>query len=85
MKTYTDIINLIVKEVEMSKGKYVQYSGTFNWEYKYVSFFSQTDNKKTEILTTYTLDTPAKIQQAYWTIWNSGRSRHEDNKVNIEL
>ena len=84
-------MDLIAKEVNLSVGKYSTYTGEINFEYKHVSFINifkdeNEDSEKEYILSHFVIDTPAKIQQAYWTIWNSGRSRfEEDNEVNIKL
>lgn len=90
MKNLQDLINLITKEIELSQDKYSKYTGEINFEYGYVSFtnickYDKEESEKKDILRHFTIDTPAKIQQAYWTVWNSGRSQFEDHEFNTKL
>ena len=89
MKTLTDLLNLITKEIELTQNKMVNYEFVVDTRYNWLTFervmpevgedgeFTGDDKRET-ILSSFKFDTPETIQQAYWTIYNEGRYR--DNK-----
>ncbi len=90
MKTLTDLLNLVTEEIELnSKGFFVNFVFDINTRYNRISFskispvFSEGEEaKRTEerievILDHMSLEDKGEIQQAYWTIYNEGRTKKD--------
>ena len=89
MKTLTDLLNLITREIELTQNKMVNFEFVVDTRYSWLTFervmpevgedgeFTGDDKRET-ILSSVGFDTPAKIQLAYWTIYNEGRVQDEN-------
>ena len=89
MKTLTDLLNLITREIELTQNKMVTYEFDINTRYNWLSMervmpevgedgkFTGDDKRET-ILSSIKFDTPERIQLAYWTIYNEGRVQDEN-------
>jgi|LSQX01.3.fsa_nt_gb hypothetical protein len=90
MKTLKDLINLIAKEAEDSEGKMVQYQFMLDTRFNWLSMdqliynpFSETEEGREQretICSHLPIETPAQVQQAFWLVWNNGRTRHEEDR-----
>ena len=89
MKTLTDLLNLITREIELTQNKMVKFAFDIDTRYNWLTFVKlypevsedgelTGENREEKILSSAKFDTPEKIQQAYWTIYNEGR--YQDNK-----
>tara|TARA_R100000388_G_scaffold94992_2_gene84887 strand:+ start:1457 stop:1726 length:270 start_codon:yes stop_codon:yes gene_type:complete len=89
MKTLTDLLNLVAQEIELnSRGYLVNFTFRIDTKYNRLSFekeipmFSKTGTeptriKKETILDYIDLKDEGEIQQAYWTIYNNGRTKND--------
>ena len=85
MKTLTDLFTLIAKETEISNSKLVKFTFDIDTLYNWLAFdkiYPNFDDDYNELKPTIKIilkrapfDTPEAIQQAYWTIYNEGRSK----------
>jgi hypothetical protein len=87
MKTLTDLLNLITKEIELTQNKMVNFEFVIDTRFNWLTFEKVspevdedgefTGNDKREIiLSSVKFDNPERIQQAYWTIYNEGRYQY---------
>jgi hypothetical protein len=86
MKTLTDLLELIAKETELSKGKLVEYRFSLDMIHNWLSMVQVVDlveeTKETPVFEYQKIETVAELQLAYWLIWTNGRSKHEDTPEN---
>jgi len=80
MKTITDLFELIATETRLNEGKLLQFTFYIDTHYNWVTMRSGADiegHELKEIFAMEKIDTPARLQQVYWTIYNNGRSRKQ--------
>ena len=88
MKTLRDLLNLITEEIILSQDRLIQYEFKIDTRFWWVDFdkvspkviddeVSTTEVDREAILDRARIDTPEKIQMAYWTIYTNGRVQHE--------
>lgn len=88
MKTLRDLLNLITEEIILNQDRLVQYEFKVDTRFNWVDFdkaspkvigdeVSTTEVDRKAILKCASIDTPEKIQVAYWTIYTNGRVQHE--------
>ena len=81
MKTIADLFELILTETKLNEGKLVQYTFDVDTKYKCVSMYEDADIEGHEAKTIFSrtsIKTPEQLQLVYWTIFNNGRSSHQD-------
>jgi tRNA-dihydrouridine synthase len=80
MKTLKDLLELINKETQLNEGKMLQNVFDINTRYNWVSMYQVynliDDVKEETIINNGSIETPEKLQQVYWTIYNKGRLQH---------
>jgi hypothetical protein len=90
MKTLKDLINLIAEEAANSEGKMVKYEFMLDTRFNWLSIdqvilnpsaeAEEDREQRTGICTHLHIETPAHIQQAFWTVWTNGRSQHKEDR-----
>jgi hypothetical protein len=88
MKTIYDLLNLISEELKLSEGMVHKYTFDINLKHGWVSMHSHDeigtylDNEFGEekinekiIFSLKSISTKGELQEAYWAIYNNGRSR----------
>lgn len=90
MKTITDLMRLITKEIEMNEGKLLQYTFDIDFSRQTISMgeyanitswdtgepVTRREHEK-RIINFESFNTPEKLQLIYWTIFCNGRSAME--------
>ena len=79
MKTLTDLFGLILAETLLNEGKQVKYLFEISTQYMWVSMWADANvngRKPEEIINMFHIEDEAQLQQAYWTIFNAGRSKN---------
>ena len=79
MKKLSDIINLLLEQSELNEKYRTQFVWDYNSKYNWLSFSHEIGKDKAgkdykEVyLNNFKLDSEAKIQEAYWVIYNNRR------------
>lgn len=80
MKTINDLFNLAILQVELNKSKLVEYhiviDTSFNWVTLKETYTDESGNVVRNSITGHmSFDTPEKMQECYWTIYNKVRTK----------
>ena len=78
MKTFKDLLDLINSEIEMNKGKALNYHFDLNTHYNWLSIYETncySEEKTPKVLAqSINIASEAGLQLAYWTVFNTCRS-----------
>lgn len=84
MKTIYDLLDLIAQEIRLNENKLLTYAFDINTQHMWVSMFRRViineesnEIEETNIFLNMNISTEHELQLTYWTIYNTGRSRHE--------
>ena len=83
MKNLKDLFDLVLKETELNNGKQCTYHFCIDTKYNWLSMYQchNLDGIEDEIIMrSESFGTKEELQLVYWTIYNKGRVRHENEK-----
>lgn len=83
MKTLAELLVLIAKETELNQKYHVKFYFDVNTQHNWVTMHTGAEiDGSTEIINTVcsnvSIETIEGVQQAYWTIYNNGRTKNEN-------
>jgi len=79
MKTLKDLFELVLQETELNSGKQCTFLFEIDTKYQVVSMvqcYNVAGLKDNIIFQRQSIETPAKLQLVYWTIFDKGRSQN---------
>jgi len=80
MKNLNDLFELAMLQVELNKNKLVEFhiiiDTSFSWVSLHKSYINEKGNPiRNAIIDHMLFDTPEKLQECYWTIYNKVRTK----------